>query len=110
MPPKKMHLPMLMSSLGCFDHFDSSSFSHNIYFHSFLYSIVPSSLLPQISEYSVKKQTFAEITKEPVSFLDDRFDGILGMGWPEDKVTPVFQNMVKQKLVPKPVFGFYLNR
>jgi hypothetical protein len=47
------------------------------------------------------------------TFVDDIFDGILGMGWPaiaEDQVTPVFQNMVAQKLVAKPVFGFYLDR
>ena len=69
---------------------------------------------PQLSGYSVKNQTFAEATKQPGStFVDDIFDGILGMAWPEiavDKVTPLFQNMVKQKLVPKPVFGFYLDR
>ncbi|CAI8055472.1 Cathepsin D [Geodia barretti] len=37
----------------------------------------------------------------------------LGMGWPAiavDKVAPVFQNMVAQGLVAKPVFGFYLDR
>ena len=45
--------------------------------------------------------------------MDDKFDGILGMAWPEiavDKVTPLFQNMVKQGLVGSPVFGFYLDR
>ena len=47
------------------------------------------------------------------TFVDDKFDGILGMAWPAisvDKVTPIFQNMVAQKLVNKPVFGFYLDR
>ena len=47
------------------------------------------------------------------TFIDDKFDGILGMGWPAiavDKVAPVFQNMVAQGLVAKPVFGFYLDR
>ena len=62
----------------------------------------------------MKNQTFGEATKQPGStFIDGMFDGILGMAWPElavDKVTPVFQNMVKQHLVPKPVFGFYLDR
>lgn len=47
------------------------------------------------------------------TFIDDKFDGILGMGWPSisvDNVTPVFQNMVAQSLVARPVFGFYLDR
>ena len=63
---------------------------------------------------AVKNQMFAEATKQPGStFVDDKFDGILGMAWPEiavDRVTPVFQNMVKQGLVVSPVFGFYLDR
>lgn len=62
----------------------------------------------------VKHQTFAEATKEPgLAFLTARFDGILGMGFPEiavDQVTPPFVNMVEQELVAKPVFSFWLNR
>ena len=86
---------------------------HYTFWSEFYPALLPY-LLPQLSGYSVKNQIFGEATKQPGStFVDDMFDGILGMAWPElavDKVTPVFQNMVKQKLVPKPVFGFYLNR
>ena len=59
-------------------------------------------------------QTFAEGTKIPgIQFILSKFDGILGMAFTSisvDRVTPVFQNMVKQRLVSRAVFSFWLSR
>lgn len=64
--------------------------------------------------YSVKHQVFAEATEQPGdTFVNAKFDGILGMAFSKiavDNVPTVFKNMVTQKLVQSPVFGFYLNR
>ncbi len=62
----------------------------------------------------MKNQIFAEATVQPGNtFVNAKFDGILGMAYSSisvDSVPTVFADMVTQKLVQNPVFGFYLNR
>ena len=68
----------------------------------------------KIGDLTVKGQYFAEATKEPgIAFLFSKFDGILGLGFDTisvDKVSPVFYNMMEQKLIDKNMFSFWLNR
>ncbi|XP_078286842.1 cathepsin D-like [Rhinoraja longicauda] len=67
-----------------------------------------------IGDMKTPKQIFAEAVKQPgLTFIAAKFDGILGMAYPTisvDRVLPVFDNMMKQKLVEKDIFSFYLNR
>lgn len=59
------------------------------------------------------QQDFAEATKEPgMAFVMAKFDGILGMGYPniaKNGLRPVFNQLVDQGKV-NPVFAFWLNR
>uniref|UniRef100_A0A023GJA7 Putative aspartic protease n=2 Tax=Amblyomma triste TaxID=251400 RepID=A0A023GJA7_AMBTT len=67
-----------------------------------------------IGEARVKGQTFAEVFEEDgESFLASKFDGILGLGYPQNAVLgvpPAFDNMIEQGLAEEPVFSFYLDR
>jgi len=61
---------------------------------------------------TVPKQLFAESVKEPgIAFIAAKFDGILGMGFPEISVNgiqPWFQGAVAAGLIKAPEFAFYL--
>lgn len=62
----------------------------------------------------VPHQTFGEAVSQPgLTFVTAKFDGILGMGFPNIAVggaLPPFNNMMQQDLVEEPVFSFWLNR
>jgi len=67
-----------------------------------------------IGGLTVTNQLFAEATAEPgLAFVESKFDGILGMGWPEisvNDITPVWFTIVEEGLVSKNEFSFWLNR
>ncbi|XP_029666807.1 lysosomal aspartic protease-like isoform X2 [Formica exsecta] len=67
-----------------------------------------------VAGLNVQNQIFAQaIDESGIIFVVAKFDGILGMGYDTtsiDGVTPVFYNMLQQKLVSQPVFSFYLSR
>jgi saccharopepsin len=66
----------------------------------------------QIGDLEVKHQLFAEATKEPgLAFAFGKFDGILGLAYDTisvNHIVPPFYNMLEQKLLDEPVFGFRL--
>uniref|UniRef100_T1JF83 Peptidase A1 domain-containing protein n=1 Tax=Strigamia maritima TaxID=126957 RepID=T1JF83_STRMM len=67
-----------------------------------------------IGDIKVINQTFAEAVTEPsLTFIAAKFDGIFGMGYIDISVkgvVPPFYQMIQQKLLPKSIFSFYLNR
>ncbi|XP_041894135.1 cathepsin D [Corvus kubaryi] len=67
-----------------------------------------------LGDLKIPDQTFGEATKQPgMTFIAAKFDGILGLAYPRisvEQVEPFFDNIMKQRLVSKNVFSFYLNR
>uniref|UniRef100_A0AAY5KXZ1 Cathepsin D n=1 Tax=Esox lucius TaxID=8010 RepID=A0AAY5KXZ1_ESOLU len=64
-----------------------------------------------IGSISIKGQVFGEAVKmNGANFVGAKFDGVLGMSYPTDVgMTPVFDNIMKEKLLENNVFSFYLN-
>ncbi|KAG8261040.1 hypothetical protein J6590_082874 [Homalodisca vitripennis] len=61
----------------------------------------------------VKGQLFGEATEIASLIASGKFDGVLGMAFTSLSsigTDPPFVNMIKQKVVKKPVFAFYLNK
>ncbi|GFN74138.1 hypothetical protein PoB_000064400 [Plakobranchus ocellatus] len=64
-----------------------------------------------VAGLSVKDQIFGEAIDVSDNFEDSYADGILGMGFRTISAAQqltVFDNMVEQKVVPAPIFSFYL--
>ncbi|GFO11809.1 cathepsin d, partial [Plakobranchus ocellatus] len=66
-----------------------------------------------VAGITVNEQIFGEAVYESKTFETNFADGILGLGFSalsEFEQPSVFDNMVKEKLVPAPVFSMYISR
>uniref|UniRef100_A0A8C5R2A4 cathepsin E n=1 Tax=Leptobrachium leishanense TaxID=445787 RepID=A0A8C5R2A4_9ANUR len=65
-----------------------------------------------ISNMSIMNQDFGQSVMEPGrTFVHAQFDGVLGLGYPSLAVAgavPVFDKILQQNLVDKPIFSFHL--
>lgn len=77
-------------------------------------SLIRAPLPSQIGDLTVVAQAFGLSLEEPGSFMEYAvFDGILGLGYPDlgfQGITPVFDNLWIQGLIPQNLFAFYLSR
>jgi len=65
-----------------------------------------------VGSVAVQLQGFGEAVYVADFFADLPMDGILGLGFQDiamDKIVPVFDNMMKQKLLPQNLFSVYLS-
>ncbi|XP_062852494.1 nothepsin isoform X2 [Trichomycterus rosablanca] len=67
-----------------------------------------------IGSVTLPDQMFGESVYEPgFSFVLSKFDGVLGLSYPtlaEEVGMPVFDNMMIQNKLEKPIFSFYLSK
>ncbi|GFN84891.1 cathepsin d [Plakobranchus ocellatus] len=66
-----------------------------------------------IAGATVHNQTFGESTLEPNMFAGSVIDGVLGLGFSgiaAGEELSILDNMIRQGLLPAPVFSFYHNR
>jgi len=65
-----------------------------------------------LGDLVIHEQLFAEIVLTPaLAFYLGKFDGLLGLGWPElavNKITPPIQNAIAQGALKKGIFSFFL--
>ncbi|KYQ57862.1 Lysosomal aspartic protease, partial [Trachymyrmex zeteki] len=107
-----------------YDHTKSSTYIPNNTFFNFVYNKEKTNIIRIMSGFlstdvinivgiNVSNQTFGEILViEVIEFDNVKFDGILGMGFSTvpSEMSSIFTTMIKQGLLSRPVFSFYLNR
>uniref|UniRef100_A0A3Q1G379 Nothepsin n=1 Tax=Acanthochromis polyacanthus TaxID=80966 RepID=A0A3Q1G379_9TELE len=111
-------------STACVQHkrfkaFDSTSYHHDgrtfgiHYGTGHLLGVMARDTM-KIGSLTAVNQEFGEAVYEPGDvFVMGKFDGVLGMAYPslaEILGNPVFDNLLAQKALDKPVFSFYLGR
>lgn len=68
----------------------------------------------QIGNLTIVGQDFGQSIMEPGrTFVLAQFDGVLGLGYPSLAVgnsVPVFDRIMDQQLLDKPIFSFHLNK
>ena len=67
----------------------------------------------EVAGICIQGQTFAEVISQTESFVSNpSVDSLFGLAYPASAnsgATPPFINMVNQRLLPSPIFSFWLN-
>lgn len=104
---------LLLTKITECNRFYDNIIAHHCTYYS-CYQLCDGGSMLQVAGLCAKDQTFGEAVHQPgITFIAAKFDGILGMAFPTisvDGVVPVFYTLMKQQLVPEPLFAFYLNR